>query len=161
MLTQAKAILALVSTLVGTKVSNVHPAYVRAETALDSVEIALRQEGLEGPELEAWALRLWGWSYWESSWYPSPPGDNDGGRACGVLQVHEPGALLPGATCAAVRKDLVLGYRVGYRALRKFVTLCGSIDAGLGAYATGMCRSNMNLVRKRCIALGDKACSGS
>lgn len=149
------AMLALASKLVGAPALGV-AVEARAKAAHVAAESALALEGLEGEELAAWSRRLWGWSYWESAWHPSPPGSNDNGAACGIMQVHFPERLLAGATCDAVRKDAVLGYRVGYRLLKELVAKCGSLDAALGAYATGQCRPKMQLVRWRCQRLSDK-----
>lgn len=154
MLSTTSTILALVATLVGSaKVPDAVAA--RASGALVDAEAALRAEGLDGEKLEVWSRRLWGWAYWESGWHASPAGSNDNGAACGVLQVHGPERLLEGATCAAVRKDRVLGFRAGYRMLVELVDKCGSVERALGAYATGQCGGAPMLVRRRCKALGD------
>lgn len=154
MLSTSPALLALVATLVGT--AKVPDAVTeRAKGALVDVETALRAESLDGEKLEAWSRRLWGWAYWESGWHAAPAGSNDAGAACGVLQVHGPERLLDGATCAAVRKDRVLGFRVGYRLIVELVAKCGTVERALGAYATGQCGGAPLLVRRRCKVLGD------
>lgn len=155
MLAQSFPLLALVAKLVGSPLPEGHAVTLRAAAALVAVEAALAAEGVEGEELGTWARRLWGWSYWESSWQSDPKGSNDNGSACGTLQVHGPERLLSGATCAAVRKSAVLGYRVGYRLMRELVTTCGSVERALGAYATGQCGGAPQLVRRRCKLLSD------
>lgn len=89
-------------------------------------------------ERRARLVLVMGW--YEGAWQASPPGSNDSGRACGVMQVHSPQWDIAGATCEAVRADRVLGFEVGIVRLQTLEARCGSIAAGLAAYATdGRC----------------------
>lgn len=74
------------------------------------------------------------WSLFESAWDYTALGDH--GRACGVMQVHW--KYVP-ESCASMRSSPEAGYRVGYRVMKMWVTTCGGIESGLGAYSTGMC----------------------
>lgn len=132
-----------------------HPAVKRAQGALADAYAALALEG--EPQIDLWARRIWGWSGYESNFFTSPKGLNDHGSACGVLQAHTPQKFLEGATCEAVRKDRVLGYRVGYRIMKDRITVCKSVKRGLGAYATdGACHEWVPaLVIARCKIIGD------
>jgi len=88
----------------------------------------------------------------ESACQANPPGHNDDGKACGPLQTHHPEWDIPGATCDKVRKDRKLGIRVGLTRMIRLSRDCGSIGAGLTAYAmTGTCPKGwvLPLVAKR------------
>ena len=88
----------------------------------------------------------------------SPRGFNDDGAACGVMQTHTPEKILDGATCAKVRADRKLGIRVGVTLMLRKEAECGSLRAGLTAYATsGACPAKgwtIGLVLKRCELAG-------
>ena len=55
-------------------------------------------------------------------------------------ELHE--WLPAGWTCAALRKDRVLGWRAGIRIMRRLIDKCGSVKSGLTAFATdGACHT--------------------
>jgi len=123
-----------------------HPFVVRASSAADDLVRALDAEGVpEGPERLTWARRAFVWAYFESAYQTDALGD--GGKSCGVMQVTKTGLdLLKGATCESVRKDRVQGFRVGLRTMKVLIDKCGSVEAGLGAYATnGECKKGVTI----------------
>lgn len=131
-------LLALIPKLVGLTLSASHPVTVRASTAADHIAAALAAEGVPEAARAAWSYRAFVMAYYESSWTVSALGD--GGAACGYLQVTTPEKWLKGATCASVRTDGVAGMRVGIAVMRMLIDRCGSVKAGLTAYATdGAC----------------------
>lgn len=77
--------------------------------------------------------------HFESANQANPKGSNDKGGACGSMQVHVssvPEGWLPKEwTCAALRADRELGYRAGLRVVRRLWDKCGSLGAGLSAFA--------------------------
>lgn len=96
------------------------------------------------PDFET-ARRLVVWSWFESRWMAhalNPGGD------CGVLQVRS--LWWQGHTCAEIRKDRRLGFRLGMDAMVSLAETCGSMSAGLGAYASGKCGGSPMLVARRC-----------
>lgn len=98
------------------------------------------------------ARRWYMMSYYESSFFTDPKGSNDDGAACGVLQVH-----LPKAECAEARRDRVYAYTKGIELGERWVKACGSVEAGLSAYATGACPKPgkvLSLIRWRCKRIG-------
>ena len=118
------ALLASLPRLAHVPTSAALPAYFlrRADGAADDLLAALAADDVPAQARDAWAWRAWAWGYGESSFLADPPGHNDDGRACGVLQVHanELHEWLPaGWTCAALRKDRVLGWRAGIRIMRR------------------------------------------
>ena len=117
-----------------------HPIMVRAAGAAEDLARELEAMPLSPEERETYGRVAFVWSFYESAWWASPPGSNDKGAACGVLQVHSPELFVPGATCGGLRADRRLGYRVGLLAMRHFVATCGGLRAGLTAYSTtGTC----------------------
>ena len=137
-----------------------HPIMVRARGAADDLLEAVAAEAEHEPAL---VRAAYVWSFYESGWYASPVGPNDKGGACGVLQIHvsslPKGWIPPEWTCAAVRKDRVLGYRAGLRVLRRLVDRCGSLRGGLHAYSTtGACPAPaappIRVVLERCKVAG-------
>jgi hypothetical protein len=84
------------------------------------------------------------WALFESGWDHTALGDH--GRACGVLQVHW--KYVP-ESCTVMRSSPEAGYRVGYRVLKKWITVCGGIESGLGAYSTGHCGGKPTKVKYR------------
>lgn len=151
-------VLALAAKLVGLPLAESHPVSQRALAAYEDVLAAEDKLSVPAGERARWADRLFVWSYYESSWLANPPGSNDDGRACGVLQVHvgelPPGVLPPKWTCARVREDRVLGYEAGALLMRHLIVKCGSVEAGLTAYATdGACHTYVLPLARRRIQL--------
>lgn len=71
------------------------------------------------------------WGGFEAGWYASPPGYNDDGKACGVLQVH-----LPADRCKAARASLDVGFDEGLRLMVALKSKCGTWRAAMNAYST-------------------------
>lgn len=88
--------------------------------------------------------------YHESEFRTDAVGDS--GRSLGVLQVWT-GHLDPEHK-EAILKDPALGFRLGYSTMRRLIRRCGSVKAGLGAYATGRCGGAPKLVGWRCTQAG-------
>lgn len=88
------------------------------------------------------------WSLSESNLLASPPGNNDKGAACGVMQVNY--FYLREWTCKEVRKDLFKGYAEAHRIVLEGVALCGTVERAMGYYSTGKCGGAPGLVRSRC-----------
>lgn len=133
----------------------------RAVGAALDASIAAYESDVGEEDLERLARLAFTWSYFEASWLTSPPGHNDDGAACGVMQVHpaeSKGVIPPEWTCARLRADRVLGYRAGIVVLRAAIARCGSWTAGLTAYSTnGACPAKgwtIALVPQRCKAAG-------
>lgn len=81
------------------------------------------------------------WAAYESAWHASPPGYNDDGKACGVMQVH-----LPADRCKAARASLDVGFDEGLALMVSLRAKCGSWAAGLTAYSmTGECPKGWTL----------------
>ena len=114
-----------------------HPVMSRAASCAADVEEVVTL--LPEYQRAVWAPVLYVFALKEGNCYASPPGDNDAGAACGVLQVHEPQKIIAGATCEKVRADRKLGLRVGLAVMIQWSKECGSIGGGLSAYATGSC----------------------
>lgn len=110
-----------------------HPFMIRASKAADDLFEALRADNV--PDRYTWAWRAWVWAFHESSLTPSALGD--AGKSCGYLQVSNPEKVLSGATCDKVRKDGVLGFRVGMGLMKMLIDRCGSVSSALTMYATG------------------------
>jgi hypothetical protein len=104
----------------------------------------------------AWARVLFTWSRYESLWFADPRGWGDAGEACGVLQVHHPEKYIDGATCARVRADRRLGFRVGLEVMLATTAKCGSRGLGLSAYSSdGTCPTSVfPIVSRRCLRAG-------
>jgi hypothetical protein len=134
-----------------------HPSMVRYDAcAADVVEVVSsmvppERVGVIAPIAYVFALK-------EGNCQANPKGDNDKGAACGVMQTHTPDLILPGATCEKVRADRKLGIRVGVTLMLAKEAECGSMRAGLTAYATnGACPAKgwtINLVLERCKLAG-------
>ncbi len=151
LLTLLVGILATMGIPRSVKLADDHPLNVRAQScAADVWEVSKR-----APEStrETWASILFVFAWKEGSCHANPPGFNDDGRACGVLQVHNPEKILAGATCHKVRSSRRLGLRVGLQLMMEKAEECGSIPSGLTAYAMyGSCPKNgwvLPLVRER------------
>ncbi len=130
---------------------------VRGEAAmLDAVEAVWSLPGLSEADRERYTRLAVVFGLHEGAWLASPVGSNDHGSACGVMQVWNPERIVPGATCAAVRRDRVLGFRVGVLAMMQLEARCGSLRRGLNAYATGKdCPGyHLWLVDQRCAEAG-------
>ena len=144
-------LLLLVPALVGMPLPTGHPFSARARGAAEDVIAAVEtpEDGIPALERATWARRAFIWGYYESAFTTAASGD--GGASCGVLQVTTPERWLTGATCARVKADRVLGFRVGITVMRMLVTKCGSVRAGLTAYATdGACHPwTLALVERR------------
>ncbi len=134
------------------------PLQLRAEHASEAALAVVEQlpASVSADHRLSYAKLLFVWSGYESSWYASPPGDNDKGAACGIMQIHTPEKWVPGATCEKVRASAHLGYVVGLTVIRQLEAKCGSLVAGLTAYSTdGACHNYvLPLVRKRCKLAG-------
>jgi len=132
------------------KLPDTHPLMVRAAScANDVVEIT---NLLPEYSRTTWKPILYVFALKEGNCYANPPGSNDDGAACGVCQAHDPHKVIPGATCEKVRADRKLGLRVGLALMLQWSKECGSIGAGLSAYATGSCPKKgwtLNLVKER------------
>lgn len=150
-MTRAQIVALAFRVLGTTKLAPDHPIVERAISAAADADAAIRvvSPSMSAEEREAWTRRLLVWSGFESAWFADPPGSNDEGRACGVMQVHvgslPPGLLPASYTCASVRKDRVAGYVVGLVVMRHLVKTCGGIESGLTAYATGGCHPSWHL----------------
>jgi membrane-bound lytic murein transglycosylase MltF len=114
--------------------------YARAESLASDVAAVVATErplfaGADARRRTARLLAVWAWH--ESSGRADAIGD--GGRACGVMQLHE--HARNGTPCEMILRDRRLGLRLGLRYMRQAVAYCGgSITAGLSAYASGICR---------------------
>lgn len=113
-----------------------HWFMVRAAQAADNLIAALEADGIDKlSDRDVWAWRGWVWAYHESGFQVDALGDN--GASCGYLQVMTPEKVLTDATCDKVRKDGVLGFRVGLGLMKRLIDKCGSTRSGLTNYATG------------------------
>lgn len=128
-----------------------HPVMVRvASCADDVVEVcSLLPESTR----TVWCSVTFMMAMKEGNCYASPPGSNDNGAACGPLQVHNPEKEIKGATCEKVRADRKLGLRVGMVRMIRLSKECGSVGAGLTAFATyGACPPKgqvLHLIKER------------
>jgi hypothetical protein len=107
--------------------------------------------GSDGRERTARLLMVFAWK--ESAWRADVTGDH--GAACGVLQLHN--VARAGVSCAAIRADRRLGLRVGLAFMRDLRDRCGSVRAGLRAFASGTCAGSIRareLVAHRCSLAG-------
>ena len=153
-----------------------HPLVVRYESAADDVIAAVEAEEPTSTDerKETLARILYVWGYYEGSWYPNPygfpdgrvlEGTNDGGRACGVMQLHLDeinalvgwkGILDPSWSCRALRKDRLLGFRAGLRVILELERRYGSLGAAMTAYSTDLGSHPWiaAVVKKRCKIAG-------
>jgi hypothetical protein len=141
------------------------PAVIRGEASAAAIE-RVTEKLIKNPiKREAYAKLALVFGFYEGSWYADPPGDNDTGQACGVLQVHNPHTIIPGATCKKVRKDLDLGYEVGIQLILDHEERCGSLGSALTMYAMGPIHNKdsgkwecpkfiLPMISKRCVAAG-------
>jgi hypothetical protein len=96
------------------------------------------------------------WPFYESSWHAKVVGDN--GRSCGYMQVgaiHFPWTRM---SCEEMQISAYWGATAGARALEHLIETCGSLESGLGAFATGRCGGAAKLVRARCDKGGAGGC---
>jgi hypothetical protein len=141
------------------------PAIIRGEANVAAIE-RVTEKLIKNPiKREAYAKIALVFGFYEGSWYADPPGDNDAGLACGVLQVHDPHTIIPGATCKKVRKDLDLGYEVGIQLILNSEEKCGSLGSALTMFAMGPVHNKktgkwecpnfiLPMISKRCVAAG-------
>lgn len=87
------------------------------------------------------------WSFYESSFVPEAIGD--GGKACGLLQVHA-----NAKRCRELTRSAYEGMDAGATMLDGLIATCGSLRSALGAYATGQCGGAPALVERRCKEAG-------
>ena len=134
-----------------------HPAYARMTEAATDLETALARRPWPEAVQSKRARIVFEFAGEESSFYTNPPGFNDNGAACGVMQLHNPQLDLPAATCEAVRKDRVLGFEAGIARIQRLEKECGSIAEALSAYAwRGECTHGiiLDIVKRRCRKAG-------
>ena len=126
--------------------------YARAESlASDVAAVVATERPIFGRdrsrERTARLLAVWAWH--ESSGRADAIGD--GGRACGVMQLHD--VARQGTPCAEILRDRRLGLRLGLRWIARSVEVCrGNVTRGLAAYASGSCYDSgpvERLVRNR------------
>jgi hypothetical protein len=134
-----------------------HPVMIRADARAAEI-ISVVEEMVSDPvQQETWERALFGWEYWESSWFIKPPGYNDNGAAHCSLQLHnEVINTVPGATSASVEKDPKLCVRVALTYLLEREKTCGSKAAAWTAFSwDGACHSQtLDLVKNRCRYVG-------
>lgn len=132
------------------------PFMVRSNGCADDV-LEVTRELVPEAQVSTWAPIVFVFAQKESACRTNPAGFNDDGNACGVLQVHTPEKIVPGATCAKVRADRKLGLRVGLTLMLAKAKECGSIRGGLTAFAMrGECPKGwtLPLVVQRCKLAG-------
>ena len=142
-----------------------HPTMVLANEA--AVDIATVVGVYPEEKRVRYAKFLYVFGYYEGGWAASPKGYNDGGRACGVMQVHAKLAiglkvLPPSMTCEALRADRVLGFQAGLLVFIHFETACkGNLRCALNGYASGQVNWGSSfmlpVVKYRC-AVGKMDC---
>ena len=128
------------------------------DLAVDVRAVAMTEEPLfTGDDaVERTALLLAVWTVRESAGQ-SVLGDK--GAACGALQLHE--VARQGVTCEAMLADRRVALAAGLSWMRRMRDACGSLPAGLRAYASGTCAGTpraRDLVRVRCALAG--GCDG-
>ena len=133
-----------------------HPVMLRASARADEIVEVVESMVSDPVQQEAWERGLFGWEFWEASWFISPPGSNDNGNACGVLQIHSPERIIPGTSCAMLRKDAKLAVKVALTFLLEREKTCGSKAAAWTAFSwDGGCHpATLDLVRYRCHRIG-------
>lgn len=133
-----------------------HPIMKRASIKAEEV-IEVVESMVEDPiQQEAWARSIFGWQYWEASWLTRPKGYNDDGKACGVMQIHNPHKIIPGVTCEMLKKDSKLSVKVALTYLLEREKTCGSKAAAWSAYSwDGNChKDTLYLVKRRFKTVG-------
>lgn len=124
------------------------------DLAVDVRAVAMTEEPLflGDDAVERTALLLAVWTVRESAGQ-SVLGDK--GAACGALQLHE--VARQGVTCEAMLADRRVALAAGLSWMRRMRDACGSVPAGLRAYASGTCAGTpraRDLVRVRCALAG-------
>ena len=124
------------------------------DLARDVRAVALAEEPLFAGDDARWrtALLLAVWTYRESAGQ-SVLGDH--GAACGAMQLHA--LARQGVTCEAMLTDRRVALAAGLSWMRHMRDVCGSVPAGLRAYASGSCAGTpraRDLVRARCALIG-------
>lgn len=151
-------VLALIASQLGPGIAlpSTHWLPQRGEAAMLDAVAAVQAMKLSDADQERYARLAVVFGFYEGAWLASPRGSNDNGAACGVMQVWSPERILPGATCAKVRADRVLGFRVGLLTIQQLEARCGSLRKALNSYATGRdCPEyHIALVDKRCAMAG-------
>ena len=155
---------ALVALAFGTTLPASHPLFARADAGAEAVaaEVPGVYGDLSAAEQERRGRVAMVFGFHEAAWLANPPGSNDKGGACGWGQVHldafPKGTFPAEMTCAAIRSDLRTSVRAHLIAMRYFEDKCGSLRAGLTAYATtGACPKagyTIKLVARRCSEAG-------
>lgn len=128
------------------------------DLAVDVRAVAMTEEPLfsGNDAVERTALLLAVWTVRESAGQ-SVLGDK--GAACGALQLHE--VARQGVTCEAMLADRRVALAAGLSWMRRMRDACGSVPAGLRAFASGTCAGTpraRDLVRVRCALAG--GCDG-
>jgi hypothetical protein len=123
-------------------------ASARAMEAAEDVAFVVEERGaLPGLDAEQTARLLIEWHAREASLRADLIGD--GGRAFGALQVRR--GWFAGHSAADVLGSRRLGLALGLDVMRASILRCGSVRAGLGAFATaGKCGGAPRLVARRC-----------
>lgn len=124
------------------------------DLAVDVRAVAMAEEPLFSGDdaVERTALLLAVWTVRESAGQ-SVLGDK--GAACGALQLHE--VARQGVTCEAMLADRRVALAAGLSWMRRMRDACGSVPAGLRAFASGTCAGTpraRDLVRVRCALAG-------
>lgn len=133
-----------------------HPVMVRADARSAEIIEVVESMVSDRTQQDAWERSLFGWEFWEASWFVSPHGSNDDGNACGVLQIHSPEKIVPGTTCSMLRKDAKLAVKVALTFLLQKEKECGSKAAAWTAFSwDGAChKDTIDLVKNRCRYVG-------
>lgn len=122
------------------------------DLAVDVRSVAMAEDPLVDDDRAATARLLLVWTIRESAGR-SVMGDQ--GRACGALQLHE--LARQGVTCEAMLANRRVALAAGLAWMRRMRDRCGSVAAGLRAFASGSCEGSpraRDLVRVRCALAG-------
>ena len=92
---------------------------------------------------------------YRESGFTSPPADAGRHPQCGVVQVKADlwSHVLGAWDCAALRGDMVIGFRSGLRVLHAYEKQYGFVGA-LNAYVTGRGERRTHLAYNRCVDAG-------
>lgn len=122
------------------------------DLAVDVRSVAMTDEPLLADDRAATARLLLVWTIRESAGQAIM---GDHGAACGAMQLHE--LARQGVPCAAMLADRRVALRAGLSWMRAMRDQCGSVAAGLRAFASGTCAGTpraRDLVRVRCALAG-------